>query len=214
MPILSAVRSTQYPSLESLVRHGVRWKKQVFCVATMAALSASPLVAQSSSRTTSNFSRTEKPFASISRLFMRNTERDSLVELATAQVGTRYRWGASAPGTAFDCSGLVQWLMSNFDIVLPRTSRDQARLGREIPKDPSQMLPGDLLYFADGRTVDHIGIYIGDGKFVHAANRRKGVVVSALPTGRSRDTWWRGVRRVFAHPEEIAVVPHVSLLGS
>jgi hypothetical protein len=41
---------------------------------------------------------------------------------------------------------------------------------------------------------------------VHAANRRKGVVVSELPTGRSRDTWWRGVRRVFAHPEEIASI--------
>ncbi len=139
-------------------------------------------------------------------MFLRNAERDSLVELATAQVGTRYRWGAASPGTAFDCSGLVQWLMANFDIVMPRTSRDQARIGWEIPKDPDQMLPGDLLYFADGRTVDHIGIYIGDGRYVHAANKRKGVIVSNLPTGRSRDRWWRGVRRVFAHPEEIASI--------
>ncbi|HRP07453.1 MAG TPA: NlpC/P60 family protein, partial [Gemmatimonadales bacterium] len=99
------------------------------------------------------------------------------------------------------------------NIELPRVSREQARLGREIPKDPAQMLPGDLLYFADGRTVDHIGIYIGDGRYVHAANRRKGVVVSELPTGRSRDTWWRGVRRVFTSSEEIAAIPS-ALLGS
>jgi cell wall-associated NlpC family hydrolase len=166
-------------------------------VALLGALSVSPLAAQSS------FSRGEKPFASISRMFIRESARDSLVSLATSQVGTRYRWGASTPGTAFDCSGLVQWLMANFNLVLPRTSRDQAREGLEIPKDPSQMLPGDLLYFAQGRSVDHVGIYIGDGKYVHAASSRKGVVISNLPTGRARDTWWRGVRRLFTHPEDV-----------
>lgn len=192
----------------------VRWWVVCCSIATVAVTvqPGTPLSAQAASAP-SAFSRTEKPFATISKLFMRNTERDSLVELATSQVGTRYRWGAASPGTAFDCSGLVQWLMASFDIVMPRTSRDQARLGREIPKDPEQMLPGDLLYFADGRNVDHIGVYIGDGRYVHAANRRKGVIVSELPTGRSRDTWWRGVRRVFAHPEEIAAIPTV-LLGA
>lgn len=175
--------------------------------ALCAAVPASPAAAQSI------FSRSEKPFASISRMFLPQSQRDSLVQLATSQVGVRYRWGAVSPGKAFDCSGLVQWVMANFNLAVPRTSRDQAQLGMEIPKDPAQMLPGDLLYFADGRTVDHIGIYIGEGRYVHAANRRKGVVVSDLPTGRSRDTWWRGVRRVFTHGEEIAAIPSV-MLGS
>jgi cell wall-associated NlpC family hydrolase len=179
------------------------WVGCSFVVAVaMTAPSSTPLTAQSESA----FNRNEKPFATISRMFLGESRRDSLVQLATSQVGTKYRWGAASPGRAFDCSGLVQWLLSNFDLVVPRTSRDQARLGREIPKDPAVMLPGDLLYFADGRTVDHIGVYIGNGLYVHAANRRKGVVVSELPTGRSRDTWWRGVRRVFAHPEEIASI--------
>jgi cell wall-associated NlpC family hydrolase len=190
------------------VRPKTRWKAAAAVVTFLVTLPASPLVAQSL------FSRSEKPFASISRLFLRSAQRDSLVQLATSQVGTRYRWGASTPGTAFDCSGLVQWVMASFNLEVPRTSRAQARLGLEVPKDPSKMLPGDLLYFAGGRSVDHIGIYIGDGKFVHAANRRKGVVVSALPTGRSRDTWWRGVRRVFTHPEEIATLPQVLLTGT
>jgi len=183
-----------------------RWWVGSLCAIAVALTvpSGTPLAAQSGSPTA--FNRTEKPFATISRMFLAGSKRDSLVDLATSQVGTRYRWGASSPGNAFDCSGLVQWLMASFDIVVPRTSRDQARLGREIPKDPAQMLPGDLLYFADGRTVDHIGVYIGDGRYVHAANRRKGVIVSELPTGRSRDTWWRGVRRVFSHPEEIASI--------
>jgi cell wall-associated NlpC family hydrolase len=188
------------------VPHKTSWKIAAAIVTALVTLPASPLVAQSL------FSRTEKPFASISRLFLRSAQRDSLVQLATSQVGTRYRWGAATPGTAFDCSGLVQWLMANFDIELPRTSRDQARLGLEVPKDPTQMLPGDLVYFSRGRAVDHIGVYIGDGKFVHAANRRKGVVVSALPTGRS--TWWRGVRRVFTHPEEIVTIPQGLATGT
>ena len=184
------------------------WKVAAAMFTVLVAFPASPVVAQSV------FSRNEKPFASISRLLIRSSQRDSLVQLATSQVGTRYRWGASVPGTAFDCSGLVQWLMANFNLDIPRTSRDQALLGREVPKDPAQMLPGDLVYFADGRAVDHIGVYIGDGKYIHAANRRKGVVVSPLPTGRSRDTWWRGVRRVFTHPEEIARIPSALLTGT
>lgn len=161
----------------------------------------SPVAAQSA------FSRGDKPFAAISRMFLGSRDRDSLITLATSQVGTRYRWGAAAPGKAFDCSGLVQWVMANFNIALPRTSREQAKVGLEIPKDPRALLPGDLLYFGKSSRVDHIGIYIGEGKFVHAANRRKGVIVSDLPTGRSARTWWKGVRRLIANEEEIAALP-------
>lgn len=185
-----------------------RTPARVVAIALLGALSVSPLSSQSV------FSRGEKPFASISRLFLRESARDSLVELATSQVGTRYVWGAATPGTAFDCSGLVQWLMANFNLTLPRTSRDQAQQGLEIPKDPEVMLPGDLLYFARGSRVDHVGIYIGEGRYVHAANRRKGVVVSNLPTGRSRDTWWRGVRRLFTHPEDVLSITEQLPIGT
>lgn len=149
------------------------------------------------------FTRNEQPFATISRMLLRNNTRDSLVDLARAQVGTRYRLGAATPGTAFDCSGLVQWVMANFDVVMPRTSREQARLGIEIPKDPSQLLPGDLLYFGRGSVVDHIGIYVGDGRYVHAARPGKGVVEARLPTGAWARNWWKGARRLFTHGEEI-----------
>ena len=59
-------------------------------------------------------------------------------------------------------------------------------------------LPGDLLYFGKGKRVTHIGIYVGDGRYVHAANRRTGIVESELPT--SSSTWWHGARRVIATP--------------
>lgn len=176
-------------------------------VALVVALgSATPVMAQGSA---SKFSRTEKPFATISRMFLKNDVRDSLVELTRQQVGLKYRYGAMQPGKAFDCSGLVQWVMANFDVVMPRTSREQAKVGMEVPKDPEKLLPGDLLYFGNGRVVDHIGIYVGDGKYVHAARTGKGVVEAKLPTGRWATKWWKGVRRLFTHQEEVEQLPEI-----
>ena len=145
------------------------------------------------------FSTSEKPFATISRMLLKQPARDSLVDLARSAVGLRYKWGAERPGEAFDCSGLVQWLMGQFDLDLPRTSREQVKAGIEVAKDTSAMLPGDLLFFGRGTRITHVGVYVGDGKYVAAANRRKGVGESALPTGRLATTWWKTVRRLFTH---------------
>lgn len=145
------------------------------------------------------FSSSEKPFATISRMLLRQPARDSLVDLARSTVGLKYKWGAEAPGKAFDCSGLIQWLMARFDLDLPRTSREQVKAGIEVAKDPSAMLPGDLLFFGRGKRISHVGVYVGDGKYVAAASRRKGVVEAALPTGRAATTWWKTVRRLFTH---------------
>ncbi|HJR35891.1 MAG TPA: C40 family peptidase [Gemmatimonadales bacterium] len=134
----------------------------------------------------------ERPFAALSRALLGG--RDSLVRLARQQVGLKYRLGAVKPGLAFDCSGLVKWIMAAFDLKLPRTAAEQARLGRAVPKDTAQLLPGDLLLFGRGRRVTHIGIYVGEGRYIHAANRRKGVIESEIAPPDSR--WWKGARRV------------------
>jgi cell wall-associated NlpC family hydrolase len=165
----------------------------------LAALVAAAVVASPARAQDPGFSATEKPFATISRMLMKPAQRDSLVDLARSQVGLRYKLGAKAPGKAFDCSGLVQWLLGNFDLSIPRTSREQAKQGVAIAKDPSQLLPGDLLFFGRGTRVTHVGIYVGDGKYVQAANRRAGIVETPLPTGRAVNTWWKGVRRMFEH---------------
>lgn len=145
------------------------------------------------------FSHQEKPFATISRMLLRTPQRDSLVDLVRAQVGLRYKLGAKAPGRAFDCSGLVQWIMSKFDLALPRTSREQVKAGVAVAKDSAALLPGDLLFFGRGARITHVGIYVGNGKFVQAANRRVGVIESRLPTGRAAVTWWKTVRRLFVN---------------
>ena len=142
------------------------------------------------------FTPNEKPFATISRMLMKSPDRDSLVTLAREQVGLKYKLGAKAPGKAFDCSGLVQWVMSKFDLIVPRTSREQAKAGVEVAKDTASLLPGDLLFFGKGRTVTHVGIYVGGGKYVQAANRKVGVVETSLPIGKAATSWWKTARRV------------------
>lgn len=103
------------------------------------------------------------------------TARVSAMTLALSKIGAPYRWGASGPD-AFDCSGLVSWAFRNVGITLPRTSRAMSRVGTPVAMQDLQ--PGDLVFYY--RPVSHVGIYIGDGKIVHASNRRSPVKVSDL----------------------------------
>lgn len=141
----------------------------------------------------------EKPFAALSKTLLAG--RDSLVQLARQQVGLRYRLGAVRPGMAFDCSGLVKWVLGALDFALPRTAAQQAKLGVAVPKDVARLLPGDLLFFGRGPRVTHIGIYVGEGKYVHAANRRKGVIESDITQASS--TWWKGARRLLLEADTV-----------
>lgn len=123
--------------------------------------------------------------------------RDSLVARARAQIGTRYKLGGTAPERGFDCSGLVRFVAKAFEIVLPRTARQQATMGTAIPKDLAAMKPGDLLTFGRGKTVSHIGIYVGGGRFVHASTASHKVIETSLVGTRSPlIKQWKGVRRV------------------
>lgn len=124
--------------------------------------------------------------------------RDSIVALVRAQVGRKYRHGGESPEHGFDCSGLVHYVMSALKIDLPRTAKDQARFGMRVPRDSTQLLPGDLLTFGfGGKGISHIGIYVGDGRFVHASSAAGRVIESALdrPIVR-RVKPWKGARRV------------------
>ena len=161
-----------------------------------------------------------KPFEALSRTILAGrdslvnrtilTGRDSLINLARNQIGLRYRYGAKQPGLAFDCSALVQWLAGLFGRDMPRTAAEQARVGVEVPRDTSHLLPGDLLFFGKGRRVTHIGIYVGEGKYVHAANRRKGVIESDILT--ARKTYWKGVRRIWVDADStFAPAPDLAL---
>lgn len=93
------------------------------------------------------------------------------------------RGGSLANGSATDCSGFVQFIYHNFKIDLPRSSSEQAQVGKVVTRqmDFAKLLPGDLLFFRrGGRAVGHSGIYLGEGKMIHASNHRNGVTVTDL----------------------------------
>jgi cell wall-associated NlpC family hydrolase len=125
--------------------------------------------------------------------------RDSIVSLARAQIGTRYRHGGASPQRGFDCSGLVQYVMARFAMIVPRTARQQAAVGVAVDRDTSLLRPGDLLTFASNgkASISHIGIYIGDGHFVHASSVAGRVIESPLNRAPApKIKIWRGVARI------------------
>ena len=126
--------------------------------------------------------------------------REAVIATATEAMGRPYRWGGTgADGGGFDCSGLIQHAYGQHGIALPRTSAEQATQGKAVPKTLGSLLPGDLLTFSNrGGPVSHVGLYIGEGRFIHSASR--GVQISILsgedPYGRWWFTRWVGVRRI------------------
>jgi murein DD-endopeptidase len=103
---------------------------------------------------------------------------------ANSRIGTPYRYGGSGPD-AFDCSGLVAYAYQQAGVTLPRTAAQQYALARPVPR--SELRPGDLVFFRlSGREVSHVGIYAGDGRFVHAPQAGGQVRTASLD-----DDWYR-----------------------
>jgi cell wall-associated NlpC family hydrolase len=138
-----------------------------------------------------------KPFAAWSASV--HNVRDSLVSVARAQVGTKYVRGGNSPEGGFDCSGLVRYVMAALHVNLPRTARQQATQGLAVVRDTTRLRPGDLLTFGKGKRgqVSHIGIYVGNGKYVHASSVAGRVIESDIDRPHSPlIRAWRGARRV------------------
>lgn len=117
---------------------------------------------------------------------------------ALAELGVRYRFGGNTPDTGFDCSGFVRWVFRDHEAVaLPRGSQDMARLPAPSV-EPGALAPGDLVFFRiRGNRVSHVGIYIGEGRFVHAPSRGGKVRVDRLED-RYWKRRWAGAKRVLA----------------
>ncbi len=156
---------------------------------------AAALVAGASrARAQSEATETKKPLASFSASL--TAMRDSIVSMARGQIGTRYKLGGTAPNRALDCSGLVKYVMSALDVVLPRTARQQATVGVAVEKKLDALKPGDLLTFGRGKRISHIGIYVGDGRMVHASTSQHRVIETQLTSRSPLIKQWKGVRRL------------------
>ena len=93
-------------------------------------------------------------------------------------IGNKYRYGGTSLTNGADCSGFVQSVYSKFGVSLPRTSSSQSSAGDSVSLD--NVKAGDLIFYASNGRVNHVAMYIGDGKVVHASNKRDGIKVSNM----------------------------------
>lgn len=102
----------------------------------------------------------------------------AFVDFTRKYLGAPYVYGASS-GKAFDCSGFSTFVMKNFGIKLDRRASEQARKGTPVKKE--DLVVGDLVFFSQtGKKIDHVGIYIGESKFIHASSYKRGVVIDSF----------------------------------
>ena len=106
----------------------------------------------------------------------------TVLQRAFSLLGTPYRWGGSSPDSGFDCSGLVGYVFRTIGIDLPRVSRAMADEGTKVASRDA-LAEGDLVFFGRRGHIDHVGIYIGEGKFLHAPRTGRDVTVSSLTSG-------------------------------
>ena len=103
--------------------------------------------------------------------------RQSIRAYALSFLGGRYVWGGENPYSGVDCSGFTRYILSHAGgVYINRTAAEQAQQGREVSIDEAK--PGDLIFYSNGSRVNHVAMYIGDGRVVHASNERNGIMVS------------------------------------
>jgi NlpC/P60 family len=130
-----------------------------------------------------------------------------ITSYALSLIGVDYKFGGNTPDQGLDCSGLIRYVFQQATgLSLPRSARDQARLGESVSLDKLQ--PGDLVFFNTRRfQFSHVGLYIGDNRFVHAPSRGGAVQVVSLD-----NEYWKkafnGARRIVGGlPDISALVP-------
>jgi len=120
-----------------------------------------------------------------------------MIEIAKKKLGRRYVWGATGQRNTFDCSGLTSYVCKANGIKIPRRAIEQSKVGKPVKR--SELKPGDLIFFDTSKHrrgyVNHVGIYIGNGKFIHASSAKKKVIITSLkkPFYSQR---FKGARRV------------------
>jgi len=111
--------------------------------------------------------------------------RQEVASYALNFVGNPYKWGGTSLTKGADCSGFVQSIYKQFGYDIPRVSKDQAKSAGycNVTPDLNHLLPGDLIFYTNSKgVVDHVALYIGDGKIVHAASKKDGIKISSYKT--------------------------------
>ncbi|XZG71282.1 C40 family peptidase [Chitinibacteraceae bacterium HSL-7] len=122
---------------------------------------------------------------------------------AMGLLGVQYKWGGNDPQSGLDCSGFVRYVFQNaMNIALPHNALQMSQMGRDIARD--DLKPGDLVFFNTlGRAFSHVGIYMGDGRFIHSPRAGKSVRVEEINLSYWK-TRWNGARRVNSSSVNVA----------
>ena len=113
------------------------------------------------------------------------TDKSLVINMARTQLGVDYKYGGKSPDEGFDCSGLVYYSFRQAGVSLPRTAMGQYRYTRPVKK--SHLRRGDLVFFRIYRSrISHVGIYLGNKRFIHAPSTGKSVSIASLDT-----PYWR-----------------------
>ena len=176
------------------------------------ALAALPYAARADDAATRSLADTAREHAARAAAWMWHDARD-LGQFALGLIGVRYRYGGDTPVGGLDCSGLVRYVFQQVTgVTLPRTSRELSQVGANVSLDDLQV--GDLVFFnTRNYSFSHVGLYLGDNRFIHAPRRGRDVEITTL----SREYWQRhfnGARRlVGVLPSLIpAVIPEASAI--
>ncbi len=143
--------------------------------------------------------------ASLGAMASREPRAEEIIALARQFVGGKYVWGGSSPSSGgFDCSGLVQYVFGRNGVHLPRVAEDQYQVGRPVRYDELQ--PGDLIFQANTYKsgISHVGIYIGEGKILHAKGKAYGIVIDSIGPFPSGHPGARRILRGNGSPSEYA----------
>jgi len=121
--------------------------------------------------------------------------KENILLNAKKYLGGKYVWGGTKP-EGFDCSGYMQYIYKKEGVSIPRTAYAQSKVGKEVSR--FDLKKGDLLFFLTdkkrGIPVTHVGMYIGDGKFIHAASKRKGIIITSLEESRYSSLFVKATR--------------------
>lgn len=177
----------------------------VFAILFSTTSAAAPAESSGTEKATTPMLRAEKTLREIGSK-AKDTASD-ITSYALSLIGVDYKFGGNTPDQGLDCSGLIRYVFQQATgISLPRTAREQARVGQSVAIDKLQ--PGDLVFFNTRRfQFSHVGLYIGDNRFIHAPSRGGSVEVVSL-----EQRYWQkafnGARRVVSGlPDLSAIIP-------
>ncbi|WP_308028175.1 C40 family peptidase [Neisseria bergeri] len=128
------------------------------------------------------FAENEQPVLPVNQAPVRRSgNADELIGNAMGLLGIAYRYGGTSVSTGFDCSGFMQHIFKRaMGISLPRTSAEQAQMGTPVAR--SELQPGDMVFFRTlgGSRISHVGLYIGNDRFIHAPRTGKNIEITSL----------------------------------